>query len=329
MRHCLILALLTSLTLTGAASAGPFRKKPDPDVRVPALLMVVKTEKDERKRAAAVDELGEQDGKAFPDILPLLVEVLTSDPSSTVRVEAAESIGNLRPISTKAGYALEQAISSDKSLQVRIAARTAIFQYRINGYVGAKLDSAVAQTAEPPLASLTDTVRATPSNALIQPTPAASTAPPSSSMPLPPMIPSAGPRVPANNTSMFPFLNRLNPFSRSTPSAPAPTPVVAKDKSQSAEPPGARPTPPPKKEFNLLDAPPVTPKNFVPPAAVTLPIPKQMPATLTGATKPADDASKPVLTIPAPNAVRPIPTTPTTPPANPTEEGPALGPPAK
>ena len=348
MRQWHVLTCLLSLALTGVTLAGPFRRnKPDPEIHVPGLINVLKTEKDEKKRAEAADELGEFDGKAFPAIIPALLEALASDPSSSVRAEAAESIGNVRPISTKAGYALEQAVANDKALSVRVTARTSLLQYRFLGYVGAKPDASVAQTVEPPLASLTaDSIRPSPSDALIRPAPTNPTAPPTSNMPLP--IPQIGPREPSNNTSMFPFLNRLNPFTR-TPT-PAADPVVVKEKGQTGEPPISRPmAPAPKKDFQIVDdLPPVTPKAIVPPA---LPIPsgtkpkaaltsdpRELPDLLpkpepkpSAAEKSVPTApARPVLVIPVPNpspAIQTIPNSPSgkpVPKSDPAEDGPAL-----
>ncbi|WP_162136212.1 HEAT repeat domain-containing protein [Zavarzinella formosa] len=321
MRHWHVLTCLISLALIGSSEAGPFRKgKPDPEIHVPALINVLKTDKDERRRADAADELGEHDGKAFPAIVPTLVEALTNDPSSSVRTEAAESLGNVRPISSKAGYALEQAINNDKSFTVRVAARTSLLQYRFMGYTGAKPDATVAQTAEPPLASLTaDSFKPTPSSTLIHPAPTTPTIPPSSNMPLP--LPQTGTREPSNNSSMFPFLNRFNPFNRSAPSPtnPAAT-VVVKDKSQTGEPPIARPTAPaPRKDFQLMDEPPVSPKKFVPPTGPIPSLPRPM-AVLTSDPKPVltsdpkpEAEARPVLVIPAPPAPPVLQTIPNVP----------------
>lgn len=317
MRLMMALMVVASLGWSTTVQAGPFRKSgPDPEVHVPALINVLKNDKDEKRRANAANDLGEFDGKNFPDILNALVDAMNNDPSSTVRAEAAESIGNIRPISTKAGYALEQAINNDKSISVRLAARTSLLQYRILGYFGgAKPDATVAQTAEPPIAALTaNDPKPSPSNVIIRPAPSTTTAPPSANMPL--LTPQVGPREPSNNSSMFPLLNRLNPFSR-TPT-PQPAPVIAKEKTETAEPPVARPmAPPAKKDFsNLVDEPPVKPKTFVPPVE-----PAVLPRPVTTLTS----DPKPLISIPIPNVVKPVPT-PIPSPTKPTEDGPTLGP---
>lgn len=190
LNRLFLVPALLALALAAPSQAGLFRKtdKPDPAVQVPALIQVLKTEKDEKIRAAAAGALREFDAKAFPDILPALTEALTADPNSSVRSEAAESIGKIRPISSQAGYALEQAIATDKSLPVRLSARTALLQYRILGYFAGKADLAV-QTAEPPLAA--GAGKPAPGSTVLRPTPS----PIPVGAPVPP--PAARPGMPA------------------------------------------------------------------------------------------------------------------------------------
>ena len=89
--------------------------KPSPAERVPELIVIVKTDKDESKRAAAAEELRQYDPAANPDIVPVLIDVLMNDAKPAVRTEAAETLGKLRPVSQEAGWALEQAVESNHS----------------------------------------------------------------------------------------------------------------------------------------------------------------------------------------------------------------------
>src|SRR5262245_6193418 len=100
-------ALWTLVCLAGLAAnatAGPlslFKKKPskpDPADHVPALLETLKTDPDEKKREKAAEDLHEFDLKTFPNIITGLIEALGNDSSSSVRKEAVNSIGKLRPI---------------------------------------------------------------------------------------------------------------------------------------------------------------------------------------------------------------------------------------
>lgn len=198
MLHRLVLVPLVAFALTALAHpahAGLFRKssKPDPATHVPALIQTLKTDKDERARATAAADLHDYDGKAFPEILPALMEALANDPSSSVRAEAAESIGKIRPISPQAGYALEQARSNDKSTMVKIAARTALMKYRILGVIGGKSEAGPMQTAEPPLA-VGVASKGTPGGTILRPTPApvpvsGPVSPPTSTRPISPALP--------------------------------------------------------------------------------------------------------------------------------------------
>jgi hypothetical protein len=110
------------------------KTKPNPAERVPELLIQLKSGQDESRRSAAAEELREYDPKGFPEILTGLIDALGRDASPSVRAEAAASLAKIRPISQKAGYALEQAVSNDGSMRVRLAARQALWHYHLVGY---------------------------------------------------------------------------------------------------------------------------------------------------------------------------------------------------
>jgi len=148
--------MLLPLTV-GPSSAGVFfgrksKKAATPVERVPELLALIKTDGDESKRAAAAQELRQYDAAQYPAMIPVLVEVLLSDKKPGVRAEAAQTLGKLRPISQQAGLALEQALSNDASMRVRLQARSSLLQYHWSGYHSTKKDDLAPQTKEPPLA---------------------------------------------------------------------------------------------------------------------------------------------------------------------------------
>jgi len=163
-RRLALVAILLAV-LADPASAGIFGKKnkPNPTERVPELLSIVKTDGDEHKRTAAVEELRQYDVKQFPTIVPALVDALMTDPKPGVRSEAAQSLSKLRPVSKEAGWALEQAVAKDASMRVRLQARSALLHYHLAGYHGGK-EAAPAppatQSSEPPLAAPADAAAA-------------------------------------------------------------------------------------------------------------------------------------------------------------------------
>ena len=117
-----------------------FRKsapKTDPATRVPELLSTIKTDKDDRKRTSAIEELRNVDAKTYPEIVPVLIDALLQDQRPNVRWEAAQTLGRIRPPSAAAAQALEQAASRDSSRWVRLHSRTALVGYKVAG-VGAK-----------------------------------------------------------------------------------------------------------------------------------------------------------------------------------------------
>jgi hypothetical protein len=190
---------LLALALAGPTQAGLFKKsaKPDPTVQVPALIETLKTDKDEKARVAAAADLDDYDAKAFPDVLPALMDALASDPSPSVRSRAAESIGKVRPISAAAGFALERAAADDKSLRVQISARAALVKYRVLGHIpGTKIDM-VVQSSEPPLAA-GPAVKDLAGGTVVRPTPAP--APPASVTP-PALPPIPAPKLPPDGVS--------------------------------------------------------------------------------------------------------------------------------
>src|SRR5262245_34595330 len=157
MRHPWLLALLFG-GLVAPAEAGLLfgrkKEKPDPKTRVPELITTLKADKDGDKRARAAEELRQFDHAAFPEIIPALINALQSDARTGVRVEAAQSLGRVRPVSQVVGDALEQALGRDSSMRVRLQARSQLLQYQLAGYrSGKKTDvPTVTSAREPPLA---------------------------------------------------------------------------------------------------------------------------------------------------------------------------------
>jgi HEAT repeats len=153
-----VAVFLAAAALAAPAEGGIFfgKKKPpvDPAQRVPELLGIVKTSPDEHKRSQAAEELRKYDMQSFPEVVPTLVDVLLHDAKPSVRVEAAQSLGRIRPISQTAGQALEQALASDGSMRVRLQARSSLLQYYWAGYRSMKKEAPPPppQTKEPPLA---------------------------------------------------------------------------------------------------------------------------------------------------------------------------------
>jgi len=241
---------LVLLSLASPAAAGIFgrgKPKSDPAMRVPELLIQLKTDKDEAKRTAAAEELRQYDPKAYPEIMATLIDALSKDMSPAVRSEVATSIGKLRPISQQAGYALEQATANDGSMRVRMSARQALWQYHLVGYRSGKPTEMSAPPAAPVVAAapapsapagttrVTQRVaagqfRETPEPPLAEPLPAPATTAPAS--------PPPQPRGPANPSKSS------NP---PRPIAPPPPPPVTR-KLVTPPPPPVVPSPPQKSE---------------------------------------------------------------------------------
>jgi hypothetical protein len=217
------------------------KTKVNPAERVPELIVKLKTEQDDRKRAGAATELGTFDGAAFPEIVPVLVDSLQNDPKYTVRMDAASSLGTLRPVSQLAGQALERAVSSDESLRVRLHAKGILMRYRMAGYSpvpkGNPATPTGPKTAEPPLLEPSALLRpqnlprGTPPPAQFPTGPA--TVANTSMVPIPPIMPQiedglefrpSNPRPPAQRPAFTTSVPQ-----RTTQPAPAPLPMVDSD----------------------------------------------------------------------------------------------------
>lgn len=135
-RLLLILAFIGLVCASADAPAQLFSKKPkvDPTRRVPELILIVKTDTDERKRSAAAEELREYDSVTFSEIVPVLVDVLKNDKKTSVRVEAVDSLAKIRPVTPMAGQAIEKAAADDEAFRVRWHAKTALTKYQLAGY---------------------------------------------------------------------------------------------------------------------------------------------------------------------------------------------------
>jgi hypothetical protein len=207
-RFLVILLALPAFALPAPAGLFSKRTPPDPVVRVPDLLAVVKSEPNERKVAAAVDELRQYDAKAFPEVIPVLVNVLRNDPRTGVRLQALHTLSSFRPVSQPVGQALDDAAANDKSLRVRLQARTTLVSYHWSGYHAAKAPEPPAPTVHgpttkepplavaPPAATPTPAPIAAPVAGMARPMPTGPTqSPPVTTTPPPTAAPEQGPSL--------------------------------------------------------------------------------------------------------------------------------------
>src|ERR1700689_416256 len=82
------------------------KAKVNPTQRVPELILIVKTDADERKRQHAAEELREYDTMTFAEIVPVLADVLKNDKKQGVRGEALSSLVKIRPATELAAHAI-------------------------------------------------------------------------------------------------------------------------------------------------------------------------------------------------------------------------------
>jgi hypothetical protein len=164
LRWMLLLVILPATAMPAYAQGifglGKKTQKANPAQRVPELIMTLKSDKEDRQRVAAAEELREYDPKAYGEIIPVLVEAALSDTRTSVRMEALTSLSKIRPVNADAGQTLERAANHDENLRVRLHARTTLWKYQLAGYSnrtpGADdqrtKDGKRIRTDEPPLA---------------------------------------------------------------------------------------------------------------------------------------------------------------------------------
>jgi hypothetical protein len=167
-----VLALCVAGLLAPAAPAvdlglGIFKRKPKTDTadRVKQLVATLQSDPDEKKRSAAVEELRGLDPRQHADVVPALVGSLQRDPAPAVRAEAAEALGKIKPVTQPVALALEAVQANDPTPAVREAAKSALFQYHLNGYRSANpAPTGTAQSNEPPFAAPRPVLKTVPSN---------------------------------------------------------------------------------------------------------------------------------------------------------------------
>jgi hypothetical protein len=151
MKAYLYLTLLVVPALALPAQGSIFSKRShhDPDKRVPELISILRGDPDEAKRIAAACELREYDPHAYPEIVPVLLDVLDNDTRPGVRREAAASLGRIRPIETSTAVALQKAASHDPSLRVRIQAWCSLQTYHFSPHTTRPKDASAKVTTAP------------------------------------------------------------------------------------------------------------------------------------------------------------------------------------
>ena len=133
---CFLLTVGLIAVLTASAPAGIFfgkHTKPSPAERVSQLLITMETDTDDGNRPARPRNYGNSILGLFRRSFLCLIDVLKHDSKASVRVEAAQTLGKLRPVSQGAGMALEEAVA-DPSWRVRWQARQSLRGYHLSGY---------------------------------------------------------------------------------------------------------------------------------------------------------------------------------------------------
>ncbi|MGF1583605.1 MAG: HEAT repeat domain-containing protein [Gemmataceae bacterium] len=134
IRYGLVLTVMTASV--AATQGGIFGRRQTPEQsanRVAQLIVQAQTETNYYKRATAISQLREYSAAKYPEIIPVLVQALQTDQAITVRIEAARSLGRIRPLTSMAKSALSHASTGDSAFRVRWQARTSLMYYNVVG----------------------------------------------------------------------------------------------------------------------------------------------------------------------------------------------------
>lgn len=305
MRKLTLMALITlPIAWLPPADAQIFGRKPKtpPEQRVAELIFQAKADPDEHKRTAAAEELREFDGKAFPQIVPTLVDIARSDPKAGVRLEAVSSLAKIRPVSQAAGQTLEWSAAHDDAWKVRWHAKSSLMRYQLAGYHAGKSDANATKAALPPATQEPPLLDSRDNKGV---------------------RPSTNPAIVNRTTAPKTFAPQVNaPKNVPAPTPPPvigtepPLPKVVVDSTPQAPP---VPTPPPL----IVEAPPAVKQPAVPPVPVPVPAVVIEPAPKLG--PPTVPTTAPPAAVTEPNFRPAGQTPPRTPPPPKTEErGPTL-----
>jgi hypothetical protein len=205
-RYLFLLAVGLLMVAALAADAGPLfgkRNKSNAAERVPQLLVTLKSDKDEGHRADAANELRDFDAAKFPEMVPVLADIARSDSSASVRAEAVQTLGKIRPISREAGWAIEDA-TRDSAIRVRLQARSSLMSYRLSGYHNDKPPETVTSSPPAPAGGSPVTAPVTAVPATTVRWNAGETAPPPLARPLTAIPTSTPPGLPKAPTPVVP-----------------------------------------------------------------------------------------------------------------------------
>jgi hypothetical protein len=251
----------------------PPQAKPDPNQKVKQLVATVQSDPDVDRRLAAVADLRSHDPRSNTDLIPALIGCLQKDPSPDVRARAAETLGGYRSVYQSAATALETVEQNDPDQTVRAAAKSALWQYGLNGYKPAA-PAVSSSTPEPPLAKPLPPSKSTgvarspggepPFRPISQGPAGKGTAFPQSGEP--PLAASAPPPVPSTLPPPVAVPQRmpgkLEVAEVKPPKATLPAPPL----------PERKPATPPKPVETNTVLPPAKPVNLAPPLPLPLPI---------------------------------------------------------
>ena len=222
-----VLLALWLWSLTAPAQAQFFfskRARPNAAQRVPELILMLKTDSEDRRRRTAAEELADYDVTRFGEIVAVLSDAAQNDQDVSVRLEALKSLARIRPISQTAGQTLENAAQHDENWRVRLNAKSSLLKYYLSGYSSQtpSLASNSNPTAEGPNANapISPVAPVAPSDPNpLEPTTSVKLAP----IPLVPRVDSANPRLvqPASFPRRMPSGGAAN---TPPPEEPMPTP---------------------------------------------------------------------------------------------------------
>jgi hypothetical protein len=138
-----LLVLVASVVIPVGLHGGIFDRKPKSPgeskqaapapseaERVETLISTLLLAKESDQRERAAEMMAKLNAQKSPAVVSALIEAAKKDGDACVRREAVKSLGKIRPTSSEAQQALEEA-GKDESYRVRLEARLARLGYRV------------------------------------------------------------------------------------------------------------------------------------------------------------------------------------------------------
>lgn len=151
MRWLVVIAVCLGVETVPAAAQWNWlftRSSASPPPAPEELIRCIRSCQKPEARVEAIQQLRNYNAAEYPAIIPALIDALKNDKAIFVRIEAARSLGRIRPITSAARQALATASIRDPAFRVRWQARTSLTLFTVRGINPYNYSSAESKPAQ-------------------------------------------------------------------------------------------------------------------------------------------------------------------------------------